>query len=829
MLECVCELPVKTRVYSTLVALVNVAKPEAVAALLATAQRALSRSLRLLSLEHDRARILLRFLVSCAAVRAVTCSSAFALLVSLVRSAAEEAARANAAAPGNASWQPRCDTLVYIALAALPFAGSELVEGCPEGLQALSEQVEAYLALRPVRALPPLLVPLVPAPPARAEGEEAPAPVPSAEEDSLTELWRRVQQCSAPGGSWDVKNLSRLRDAAKPFMYALQSSSTPHSLPALHVPPLVPALLPSSYAAALTLFPPRPRLRLLDAALTEPPSQPAGESAGAAPPQPVERFTAEELLLDNLWAWEEGASYGKVHEASRQIASGMPFEGHSALLAETLFAAALQLPQPRFRPCYYAVVLLDLTKEDAWSPGTPAGFIPLIGKVINGLFQALTRTPTALHPAAADTLAEVFSLHLSATGLQWPWHRWAAAAELHPAHPQRRFLCDLLQRLARLAYWSRVEQALPEALKPLLGPQPQPELGWRYGGPAAAQPGSTTGPPPAVDPEGEPAGSGALAQQLLALAQRKASAEEFGAAMQSAVTGGDHLRPSAALYVAGCVLAHHGRKSITHMTVMLDRYAATLRPAADTVAEAGEGGAAVLLGAFADTAARTGAIGGVWIAAERLAAAGLLHTVEAVGWAFGPHSQRLREGTLGAESGGGRAVWTALEGALERERTRPLGLALCERALRAVTAVQVDAEVGQMQAFAASQDAQDAPAVDHELCARLTQLEVQAVARLEEATEAAAAAEASFRACEADFAGLVWSVAGAFSASCAAAAARAAAAPEGEERERALVQHAVVYDAFRSFVARRFADAGAHAAEVAAAMQAAVPPAVPVL
>ena len=47
--------------------------------------------------------------------------------------------------PSGATWQPWSDQLVYLVLAALPWAGVELAEGGPAEVQRLWEAIEAYM------------------------------------------------------------------------------------------------------------------------------------------------------------------------------------------------------------------------------------------------------------------------------------------------------------------------------------------------------------------------------------------------------------------------------------------------------------------------------------------------------------------------------------------------------------------------------------------------------------------------------------------------------------------------------------------------------------
>lgn len=787
MLECVCELPVKTRVYCTLVALVNASRPEAVGWLLGRAQAALARALALGPLEAHRARILVRFLVACASVRCVSGESALALLQSLLAAAQAEA--------GHPATQPRADALAYYAMAALPFAGGELAEGEPEAMAALVASCESFLAARAVRGSVPSLRPLS----GLGPGEDAA----EAGEDYVTELWGRLAACAA-GGSWEPHNL-RLTRVHSPFKAELQHSQ-PHALPPLTVPPLLQPLRASSRAAGLGLFPPRPRLRLLDPGLTERfvvPGSGEGEGGCTAAAQ---RFAAEELLLDTLWAWEDGASYGKLHKAAEMLAGGMPFEGHTALLAETLYSSALQLPSPPFRPVYYSAVLGDLCKAEAWAsaPADGATFPTQgVGKCVGTAFRRLAPSgeagPPELHPAAAEALCELLALHLSSTQLGWPWANWAHAAGRPAWHPQRRFVAELLAKLVRLCYHERVASVLPDGpMRALLGPPPAPDAGW---------------PPP-----GPPAAA-ALAQRLLALAQAKAAESEMRSALAAAVVeSGGGVGARDALRALAATLSHHGRKSITHTAVLIGRYAATLAAAAEA-AGGEEAGGAALLGAYAERSARCGLVQGVWLACEQLQAAGLLSTRAVLAWAFGPEGAPLRQGRLGS-AGGCRALWITLEGAVERERAALIALPTAAARASAVEAADAAESLGAASDAAAAAQAGD-DWTEREMA---TQAEQMAAAVADAAEERAAYALSALRDGEARFSELLQMVAAAFAAACDEAGARCAAAGEAGEEEEALAAHWCAHDAFRVFAARRYSDAGEHEPAVSALLAGAAAP-----
>jgi hypothetical protein len=76
------------------------------------------------------------------------------------------------------------------------------------------------------------------------------------------------------------------------------------------------------------------------------------------PRPPIERWVAEELLLDCLEAFD-----GHRVEGVRRLMTGMPMPWqHRNMLAELLFSQMLALPRPRMHPLAYSTVMVDLCK-----------------------------------------------------------------------------------------------------------------------------------------------------------------------------------------------------------------------------------------------------------------------------------------------------------------------------------------------------------------------------------------------------------------------------------------------------------------------------------
>ena len=247
IMECVQELPVKTPVYATLVGLLNARVPEFVEEVVRTSIEHLEASLKSSELSDKiRARLLLRFIAILPSVGVVEPSAALEVLDGVVCAAVAAADRAE---PG---WQPRADFLIYITLAAMPWAGTTLSSSTEanagEIFDVLIGSIEDYLSRRAQGPDPAamLFAPAAGSPPGMVD-------------DWLEELWGRVNEVRKAGkedpGSWSVKSIPPV---IQQFAQDLAEGGGDRHVP----PPLaVPEMSFSGPAEALAAFPVRPRLR----------------------------------------------------------------------------------------------------------------------------------------------------------------------------------------------------------------------------------------------------------------------------------------------------------------------------------------------------------------------------------------------------------------------------------------------------------------------------------------------------------------------------------------------------------------------------------------
>ena len=173
---------------------------------------------------------------------------------------------------------------------------------------------------------------------------------------------------------------------------------------------------------------------------------------------PLERFVAEEYVVDTLWAFEPGFRRGTVIPAAEQLGT-LPLPGDHPercqfLVAETLFGEMLALPRPPHAAVFYHVVIQDLCK-------TIQTFPKMMAKMVGQMFTQMARMDVEARERLADWMAH----HLSCFDLAWPWRSWAHVADQPADHPQRAFCASVVRRLQRLCYHDRVKESLPEELR----------------------------------------------------------------------------------------------------------------------------------------------------------------------------------------------------------------------------------------------------------------------------------------------------------------------------------------------------------------------------
>ena len=551
-LECITELPVKTPVYALLIALIKSNSEEFG---LEFSEKFLSRVAE--ALEHDltrldedrdartRVKLLVRFIVCASVTNLVSQASAVDVLTRFAeKCVAMSKTKACANQLNPKAWQPRADYLATIVLSALPWSNGSFAKGKDEVVQGMYKEfartMEEYMGARDPTFDKCARVLLAKTTDNSKEKEEE-NNINSREPDALEELWGRVNEADKRGlKGWAVAGIVGVQE---PFEQELFSFSTVEA-PKITIPDYEEYLQSDSAATALTKFPSRPRLRVINRAQTE-----GGWEKNDW--QPLERFVAEEHVVDTLWAFEPGFRRASLHPATEQLAT-LPLpadhpERCQYLVAETCFGELLNLPRSRFEPVFYHVVIQDLCKA---IPSFP----PKMAKTVGELFRAMDRLDEELRERLATWMAH----HLSCFDLVWPWKSWVHVSEQTDGSPQREFVRTLLRKLCDLSYPKNVKESIPEAIYDLL-PKEARTINQAYVDSVNAQTNN------AID-------------TIREMLKAKTPSDELEQWLKESSGG---LTAEQCLACVATAILVHGQKCITHLDTLLTRYDILLRKLID--------------------------------------------------------------------------------------------------------------------------------------------------------------------------------------------------------------------------------------------------------
>lgn len=547
-LECVTELPVKTPVYALLIALIKSNSEEFG---LEFSERFLNKVAE--AIEHDlseidedkdartRVKLLLRFMVCASTVNLISHASAVELLTQFASKCVAMSKENSTEQLNPKSWQPRADFLATVVLSALPWSNGSFAKGKDEVVQGMYKEfvgtMEEYMSARDPTFDKCARVLLAKDQSTTTEnnGQQQ-----KTEPDALEELWGRVNEADKRGlRGWAVAGIVNVQE---PFEQELFSFSTVDA-PKVTIPDYSHYLQTDSAATALQKFPSRPRLRVINRAQTE-----GGWEKKDW--QPLERFVAEEHVVDTLWAFEPGFRRASLHPATEQLAT-LPLpsdhpERCQYLVAETCFGELLNLPRSRFEPVFYHVVIQDLCKA---IPSFP----PKMAKTVGELFRAMDRLDEELRERLATWMAH----HLSCFDLVWPWKSWVHVSEQADGTPQREFVRTLLKKLCDLSYPKNVKASIPEAIYDLL-PKEAKTVNQVYVDNVNNQTNNS------ID-------------TIREMLKTKAPTDE----VEAWVKEQSGLNVEQALACLTTAILVHGQKCITHLDTLLSRYDILLRKLID--------------------------------------------------------------------------------------------------------------------------------------------------------------------------------------------------------------------------------------------------------
>ncbi|CAO2822875.1 unnamed protein product [Amaranthus hypochondriacus] len=510
LLQCAEQLPHKSPLYGTLVGLLNLEKEDLGKLVVDNTHENLQEAI--LSENCDRIRVLLRFLTVLMCSKVVQPSSLVVVFETLLSSACTIVDEEK----GNPAWQARADFYIGCILGCLPWGGGDLMEQVPEEIDRVLVGIQAYLSIRKhvFDAGFSIFV------------DNSSSGLNANEKDFLEDLWSRIQDLSNNG--WKLESVPRPHLSFEAQLVAGKS----HDFGPISCPeqPRLPSTSTVSYGRqkhdADLKYP--QRIRKLN---IFPPNKLEDLS-------PIDQFIMEEYLLDIL-LFLNGC---RKECAAYMVGLPVPFR-YEYLMAETIFSQLLLLPQPRFKPIYYALVIMDLCKA------LPGAFPAVVAGAVRALFDKIA----GLDMECRTRLILWFSHHLSNFQFIWPWEEWAYVLDLPKWAPQCVFVQEVLEREVRLSYWDKIKQSIENApgLEELLPPKGVPNFSIKA-------------------ENGQNAERLALSDDLKDLVKGRKTAREIISWVEENVMPVYGLEET--LQVIIPTLLNIGSKSFTHLITVLERY-----------------------------------------------------------------------------------------------------------------------------------------------------------------------------------------------------------------------------------------------------------------
>uniref|UniRef100_A0A8R1XU70 Nuclear cap-binding protein subunit 1 n=1 Tax=Onchocerca volvulus TaxID=6282 RepID=A0A8R1XU70_ONCVO len=408
LISCMCNMPDKLTVYSTLVGLLNAKKYNFGAELL---DKLLSRLNELMKAnDFDRALYVIIFFSDLVNCRVITLNSFVDFLVDLINCASQTGVP-----------QVRRDWFVYVFLHCLPWVGQELAEKNQNQLNAMLDIVEKYLHSRNKEHVKILQVWT------NSIHEQ---------EDYLDCLWAQILKLRSD--KWEEKFITRHYVAFDGTL----ADALQHNLPNFESPPHIPN---SIYPLPSVIF------RFFDYAdcPDDGPLLPGAHS--------IERFLVEEELrwiLDQEKANRKKCASRLLEYDKRTL---VPI---NYVILEVVFSQLFHLPEAPTRPIFYGSLLIELCKTKS------------MPQVIAQAAEIFYQRIDSMQVACIDRLIDWFSYHMSNFEYRWSWSDWSDCIDLDRLAPKHIFVREVLDKCMRLSYHQRLAEFLPPAFEKMIPEKP---------------------------------------------------------------------------------------------------------------------------------------------------------------------------------------------------------------------------------------------------------------------------------------------------------------------------------------------------------------------
>jgi len=248
-------------------------------------------------------------------------------------------------------------------------------------------------------------------------------------------------------------------------------------------------------------------------------------------PNKLERILMKEMITDSISAFQHCQRLA----AEKVLYQSYPHTATMTIVTCT-FAQLFGLPTTECRDIFYASMLVSMCKAKDSEEVAKA-----IAKAFNILFDKLDQMDSEI----AERFTNCFAYFLNNMDMSWSWEEWVSALELPRVHPKVIFLKRVIQKLVNLSYVGQIKKKLPEEFHDLVPAERSNTFPYEH----------------------ESDDNHADAQLLLDKIKQKVPGDVFFAGEEFQTKEDDTLNE---IFVF-CLL-HAGRKTITHISTLLDRY-----------------------------------------------------------------------------------------------------------------------------------------------------------------------------------------------------------------------------------------------------------------
>ncbi|KAJ3062363.1 Nuclear cap-binding protein subunit 1 [Podochytrium sp. JEL0797] len=443
LIDCITEIPMKTTIYGCLTGLLNLRDFALVGMVVEETSRALEDAVR--TGDFRAMKLLLRFFGELVNAGVITGTSYLDIIANML------------IVIDNPSVKPQLiDAIVFVVLAALPWASFHLYQNDPEGLQKVMNVVGAYMARRRDSLLTGALGQVFDA---LKVYRDCPDNEPYSQVDKLEHLWSQIQDLQTD--NWDECLLMRPENAlfeelAAGTKHALRDFGMPNNFHLTDIPEQEPLFWVFDDS-----------VNTPDRILAELPST-----------TKIERFILDDLCVDTIHL----LSHNHI-ECSHFLLNMDKFHKETDYnfyqsVVENLIRELIKLPASQELGIYYAALLFDLCK------GAPGKVPSAMGRAVRIIFSRMDLgegSGAGMDVECVGRLGEWFSHHLSNFNYTWKWADWEHVLE-DPSSAKFAFVRETLEQEIRLSYYDRVVGTIPPSfVNGQMFPAAAPEYTFKYG------------------------------------------------------------------------------------------------------------------------------------------------------------------------------------------------------------------------------------------------------------------------------------------------------------------------------------------------------------